>query len=358
VVTFDAESSRTALEPLVTDGLLTTDQVDAVIATLSAAAPTTPTPSDAPDTSAAQGGDATQVAAPTGSGVFPAPAGVRAGWLAEVAGYLGGGLMLGAIVLVLGTSWAQLTRAGRVGILFGISAVLVAAAVVIADGKLAALGASAGSAKRRVVGALLGVAVVPIMPAVGQMLSGLTERWSAGAVVALFAAVVAQVLVPNAFGVVVMAVATFTVALTVGSDLRDESQASDYAFTFISAGIVWAAASVSRRIRPRGLGLGFAATFALIGAQTMLSAATDQTWPGYTLTAVVAAACLALYPRVPEPILVIAAVVGVTLAVTQALYDWSGGELQAAYIVLIGGAVLVAASVAALRYQRAARPDA
>jgi hypothetical protein len=48
-------------------------------------------------------------------------------------------------------------------------------------------------------------------------------------------------------------------------------------------------------------------------------------------------------------VLVVAAVVGVTIAVPEAISDWTNGGLGAAYIVLVGGAVLVAGSVIALR---------
>ena len=51
-------------------------------------------------------------------------------------------------------------------------------------------------------------------------------------------------------------------------------------------------------------------------------------------------------------VLLVAGVLGVTLAVPEAVLDWTNGALGASLILLVAGAVLVAASAVGLRLRR------
>ena len=74
--------------------------------------------------------------APSRQGVGAAP--VRVGWpqgrLAEVAGYAGGALLLGAAALFLTDGWQHLTDTIRVLSLTGLAVLLTVAGAVIAVG--------------------------------------------------------------------------------------------------------------------------------------------------------------------------------------------------------------------------------
>lgn len=274
----------------------------------------------------------------------------RTGWVAEVSGYLGGGVMAGGMLWVLGSSWDQLNRPGRAGILGAISVALIIAAVVAA-GNIAALRTAPTSARRRVVGVLLASAALPILPAVWVLVGTNDHGAVAGSTAALVLAAIAYALVPNPYAVVVMAGASVWASLTASEEISDVSQQTKFGVALLITGVVWGAATLAPVIRPAALGLSIAAAFAIIGGQVMLSA-DHGSWLGYLTTAVIGGLCLAVYPRVKQTVLIVAAVIAVTLAIPEALYDWSDGRLQVAYVVLIGGAVLVGASVGALRWKR------
>jgi hypothetical protein len=77
------------------------------------------------------------------------------------------------------------------------------------------------------------------------------------------------------------------------------------------------------------------------------------------LTLAVAVACFLLYRWRRSVVLLVAGVAGVTLAVPEAVADMANGALSGAAVLLIAGAVLVAASAVGLRLRRAdeaARP--
>jgi hypothetical protein len=311
-----AFTQRQAIAGLVEQGVLNDEQAAAVLAAIAPAS-----------------------AAPPG----------KASWVPELAAYLGGGLMLGGLVWVLAQSWDRLSRGGQVGVLALISAALAVAGLVAAGG-IVALRDAEQSPRTRVVTVLLVLAVIPVMPAVVIALDNVDHRVVYGALAAMAAAVVAYLLMPNALSVVSMGGWSIAVASSLTELLGESSAISRPAVTFVAVGSAWAIVSAYGLIKPRALGFGIGSGFALLGAQLQLSAA-ENDWLAYLATTLVAVGCLLAYLVVRHAVLIIAAVVGLTLAVPEAAYDWSDGRLQVAYIVLIGGAVMVAGSVAALRWR-------
>jgi hypothetical protein len=276
-------------------------------------------------------------------------AGRQVPWLMEAAGYVGGGLMAGGMALVLGARWEELTREGRGLFLGGLAVLFVIAGVLVAGGRPVAIGRGPANARRRVVGVLLSSAAVPLSFAIaavapdrGDDVAGL----AAGSVLALLA--VAAVSTP--FGVTMLAVMSLG-TLGTGLDLASPG-AVPVALGTIAAGLAWCAASALRAVRPRALGLAVGAGTALVGAQLALD---GYDWLAYLLTALVAAGAFVLYHWVREIVLLIAGVVGLTVVVPEVVNDLSGGAVEGASVLIVGGAVLIAASALGLRLRKVER---
>jgi hypothetical protein len=86
-----------------------------------------------------------------------------------------------------------------------------------------------------------------------------------------------------------------------------------------------------------------------------MSSPANRTWT-YVITLGVAVACLALYRTQRRLVLLLAGVVGVTVAVPEAVWDVTNGAGGAAVILLVGGAVLLAASGLGMRVHRRPHP--
>jgi hypothetical protein len=65
---------------------------------------------------------------------------------------------------------------------------------------------------------------------------------------------------------------------------------------------------------------GVGAGFMLVGIRQMLASPADR--PAYGSTVVVAAACFALYRRLPQSVLLVAGVLGIAVAPPEAVWDW------------------------------------
>ena len=78
-------------------------------------------------------------------------------------------------------------------------------------------------------------------------------------------------------------------------------------------------------IRHRATAAGIAAALALIGAQFP-----EHAFIVYSATLVVALVCFGCYLADRMPILLIGGVIGVTIAVPEAVWDWTGGAVSGA----------------------------
>jgi hypothetical protein len=89
---------------------------------------------------------------------------------------------------------------------------------------------------------------------------------------------------------------------------------------------------------------------ALFGSQLLMGL--DQPWPAYLLTLLVAALGFTMYVvRRAWPYLAVG-VVGVTVAVPEALLDWTSGSLGTAGVLLVAGVTLLGASLLGLRLRK------
>lgn len=311
-----------ALSRLVTEGVLSAEQADAVrVALADARAPRGP-----------------------------------ARWLAELAGYVGGVLMLGGAGALLATSWDRLTDGGRAGLLAAVTVVLLGGGLVIAGGprRLPVLRAGT-SARRRVVGALVALSSGTTAWTVGVLVEG-PATLTAASLAGLLLAVAGYAVLPTAFGL--LASVAFSVVGTVSIvDHFGAATSVTLGAVVLVLGAVWALLAALGLAPPRHLGLGLGAATALVGAQLPLGVGDAAGW-GYLLTLAVALACFALYRSQRAPVLLVAGVVGLAVVAPEAVWDLTGGAIGGALILLVAGAALIAASGIGMGVWRGSRDNA
>lgn len=286
----------------------------------------------------------------------PRPAGAR--WV-EVAGYVGGGLVLMGALSLVGLSWAELTRTARIVILLAATGGLLAAGVALGGvrlpwrpparaGRAQARSAAVSLALASGTGALAAdVLVADVLPADGGVIAATAGLVLAAAGYALLPAV------PGALACAAFAVLT---AGTLAGELTHSALA--VGLSMIGAGVLWTVLVLTGVIRQRRLGLGLGAAMALLGGQWALGQEHTAAW-AYGLTFAVALACLLLYRRERAWVLLVASVIGFTLAIPEAVWDWTGGAVGGSVTLIIAGVVLVTTSAVGIRLRRGRRdgPD-
>ncbi len=267
----------------------------------------------------------------------------RAGWLIEVVGYVGAGLILGAVALFLASEWESLGRGLQTAILVGMGVLLLAAALVIAGG-LERMRALQG-ARKRAVGVLLALAPIPVAFGVGVAVERHEAAWAFG--IGLAVSLGCLLLMGSGLGLAVAAGMSMGLVLSVAEEVFDASQLGS-GLALVGLGAVWA--TVGRHVVSRVAGVGFA----LFGAQLPLG---DSSGWAYALTLAVAVGCFVGYRWQRSLIMLAGGVIGVTLAVPEMIYDLTDGALGGAAILLIAGVVLVAASATGMSvHRRRAQP--
>jgi len=280
----------------------------------------------------------------------PASGGLRPGnpatVLIEVAGYVGGALMVGGAGLLVTLQWNQLGRQGVTTILGGYTLALLVAAVLVAGGPHRIVGLRDGHSpvRRRLVGVLLAFSSGPAAWATAIAVDD-RPTLPAGLVGLAFAAL-AYALLPTVPAILAMAA---TSAVAVGGALTYDPHLPALApmFAYVALGVLWGVVSAVGVIRPRHLGLAVAATFAIIGAHLANLAAQPHAW-AYGLTMATALTCFALYWLERATVLLALGVIGATIAVPEAVVSWTHNSLGGPAILLIAGAVLVGASALGL----------
>ncbi|MDT5028951.1 MAG: hypothetical protein QOE61_5377 [Micromonosporaceae bacterium] len=277
--------------------------------------------------------------------------------LIEVAGYVGGGLMLGGAGLLMSLSWRQLERGQAIGLLLAIAVVLVIAGTLVAGGphRVLALRSGSAPARRRLVGVLFTLSAVPA--AFAASASTGDHATLIGSSVGLVVAAGGYALLPTVSGLLMTAamslIATFGLL-----EPEQPDKTLERSFAIIVLGLLWAAVSLVRLVTPKHIGLAVAAAFTILGAQLALGEKTNL-W-AYALTFAAAVGCFALYWWERTTVLLAAGVVASTLAVPEAISDWTNGALSGPAILLIAGAALVGASALGLRLRgpRRTKPPA
>ncbi len=281
---------------------------------------------------------------------------------AELAGYLGGALVVSAAGIFVTAEWANLEHAQQIGLLVGSTALLgVAGAIlVLTGGGRGALREARGAVRRRLAGLLFTAMAGTAAAAVGLQTShALQSRDSTEALLASLSFLVVSALgylvAPTVVGQLGIAVGAF---LTVPWALDENGDIAPVAFGLVvlAIGVAWLAMAERGVWRESASARVIGCTLALVGAQIPLFGSGDQ-WVAYAATAVVAGAAFGVFVVRPGWPYLATGVIGVTLAVPEALLDWTDGSLGVAGGLLIAGGTLLGAALLGLRLRHEVQED-
>lgn len=279
----------------------------------------------------------------------------RVRW-AEVAGYLGGGLVLTGAVLLVATSWERLSETARTVLLGGFAALLLVAGVVAAGGVAGLLAARSRdhTARLRVAAVLLalGAGATALTVGVAMPESADSDAWvvSIAGAAGLLLAVAGYALLPTVFGLIA-SIGLGLVAVMAGMDALVGLDLLPAGLTLFGSGLVVIVLAILRMLRERLVGLALGSGIALFGAQQLI--AQDDTAPwAYLLSFGLGAALLAVHYWVRSWVPLVFGVIAIALAVPEAIWDLTDHAVGGAAIPLIAGLILLAASAIGLRRYR------
>ncbi|MEV4648579.1 hypothetical protein [Saccharopolyspora sp. NPDC049357] len=269
----------------------------------------------------------------------------------EVLGYIGGALVLAGAVLLVGMYWEDLAVPARVALLVAATLALVGAGLVIAGGPraLRAFGEADPSARSRIVSALFALASCTAALAVGSGVDVLESV--AASVTGLLVALLGYVVVGGL--PVLLATIGFSVGVVMAAVAEWFDSSSPATTTgLVALGAVWTALSALRVMGHRRPVLGAGVLIALAGAQYAVGV--DPSWVGYGLTLLIGLLCFGGYLVERAVVLLALGVLAVTVAVPEAIWDWTDGALGGPVAVLLVGAVFLTASALGLRLRKRA----
>lgn len=279
--------------------------------------------------------------------------------MAEIAGYVGGALVVAAASLVLSTTWGDLSTTARVVTLLVLALVLATAGVVTgrASGGFRELRHGGDDVRRRLVSALFTGAAAAAAMGVATFVDEVNEGWvewpslAAGATLLLVAAASYRP-APSALGQLAAVAGALIVIVSAVDRIPWPSGGSlAMALGLLAVGASWAVLTEAGILEEPIAGRFLAVALLLSGAQFMV---VDHPKAGYALTFAVALGGFWLYLRTVSWPYLVAGVLGVTIVVTEAVMDWTDGSLGVAGGVLVAGLTLLAASAAGLRAKREA----
>jgi hypothetical protein len=290
---------------------------------------------------------------PHGRPSAPAP---PRGRLAEVAGYVGGSLIVAAAAVFVAEQWAGFGIAGRVSTLAAIALVLVGSAVtVVLTARRPLRERVHDRVRRRLASALACGGAVAAELAVWVAVDDLGQQvsatpWFAGGLVLATVALGGYLLAPTALGQVTVAVGAGQ-AVGAGLDLLAPSGGqAPVALALVALGVAWLVLAERGLWWERAYALVIGCLFLLLGGQIPVL---DDNGPlGHLLTGAVAVVTVVLYVRTRAVPYLGTAVAAITLAVPEALLDWTDGSLGPVGVLLVSGVTLLVAGLLGLRLRR------
>ena len=288
--------------------------------------------------------------------------------LAEVAAYAGAALVVASMVLLGLQYWAQWQPLQRSLVIGSVSLVLLAAALVA--WRLSRTDEPASSARTRyVIATLVLVSAIAMAIAVGSYLY--TTRYRApvydrhnvsltvALVIALLILALGYLLVRTMLVQLGLAVAAFT--LTTSVWLGEQYSSEDWlpglwrAVLILVLAALWGVLAETRRWREESLGRAVTAVLLIAGCQMMFGLPSLGWAHAFTLAA--AFVLFGLYWWRGDWPHLAGGVVALTIAVTEALVEWTHGSLGAGGAVLVAGLTLLAASGGAVLLRRRREAD-
>jgi hypothetical protein len=279
------------------------------------------------------------------------------GRLAEVAGYVGGSLVVAAAAVFVAERWAGLSIAGQVVTLAAIALVLLGSAVtiVLTAGRPLRERTQDVGVRRRLASVLACGGAVAAEFAAWVLVDDIARQapsmpWFAGGTALAAVALGGYLLAPSALGQITVALGAGQ-AVGSGLDLLVPAGGEvSVALALVALGVVWLALTERDVWGERTYGLVIGCLFLLLGGQ--VPALTDHRPLGYLLTAAVAVATVSLYVRTRAVPYLGTAVAALTLAVPEALFDLTDGSLGPVGVLFVSGVTLLVAGLLGLRLRR------
>ncbi|MFG1793870.1 hypothetical protein [Nocardia sp. NPDC049149] len=260
--------------------------------------------------------------------------------VAEIAAYIGAGLVFSGIALVVGSSWEDLALGGRVAVLAAVSIGLVLAGIAVVGGPTRLFVRGTHGPRVRLGSALLALAAGAVAGTVGTALDNGSDDAGSWAVLAgLVAAVLGYAAVPSVIGM--LACGLFS-GSAIPWALGDLMNADDVwvGIGMLVVGGIWFALTRIDVFVESWLGYAIGVSIALVGA--LMVQADDRPW-AFLLSVLVAAVCFALFAQRRSMVLVLGGGLAVAIAVGSAVTEWTDDPFVAACVVLVIGAIVLGA---------------
>jgi hypothetical protein len=279
--------------------------------------------------------------------------------VAEVVGYVGAAFMVAAVGVFLAPRWDDMPLGLRVGLLVGAAALLAAAGAVliVTGGGLASLRTSAGLQRRRLASVLFtGCSVAAAAAVLVLVLDWVGEEEAtkgsyaglAGSVTLLTLAAIGYLVAPSLLGqLAVLLGALFAISLA--WETFDTDTPVRMCLSYMALGLLWLICAELRGWRETLPAELIGSALLLAGAQALMP---ENAALSYTVTFVVGLAGFALYVSQRAWPYLALGVLAVTLAVPEALLDWTEGSLGTAVSLLGAGVALLLASLVGMRLHR------
>ncbi|MCE1178352.1 MAG: DUF2157 domain-containing protein [Micrococcales bacterium] len=280
--------------------------------------------------------------------------------LTEIAGYVGGILVLAAAAVFLATQWHTMSPATRVASLVAAALVLIGAGAAATRLGIRGTITDPGQEIRRYLASVLLVGGAIVLGfAAGLWSSEFTalrdpRPQSVGFATVVLAAALSYLVAPSAVALAGMALPLGMFCASVVFDqYPSEHDPLWFGGMLLVAGLVWGWLTELGAFREATAGRIITGAFAVIGAQN-LAFGTGLEWIGYAALAAVGALGFAFYVHAGAWPYLATGVLALTMAATEAAVDWSNGALGAAGALLIAGAVLLGLSLLGMRMRREA----
>lgn len=269
----------------------------------------------------------------------------RRSLLGEIGGYVGGAFTLVATLIILGSTWSQLSHLGRIIILLALTIIFAAVALLLHRGEKTPV-------RARLVATLFSFAGIS-----AAATAGVASPWEK----ALVASIVGSIVVDVAYfrnRTSVGHVALFTFKIIVAMAVLEAVNIFNGAISalvFAAIATAWYFLSERGILHEKMLGFSIASATAFVSAEIAFIGSSHIV--GYLLFLGTAIAGYLLYSQSRLWPFLVAAVTASTLGVAQFITATLGGALGVSIGLLGAGLVLLGASTFILRTRRSAPPQ-